>query len=318
MGYKVNDAEHQDFIIDLGEEKEVSGYAIHGWCINDYAWLIWNLRHYSVSYLDGNGDWQTLVDTEDRLPVRMTPLPATPGKEISRLLSPPARSNFPSAAGAQACSSASLKCSARRVVANLTSPDTYDNKALNRPFHQIREPYSENGSILYPDTGDSRLTDGKTGGDSYGDAGWVGFAGQDNEKLVQVDLGKPYDIDKVEFSYCVDSGAGINPPSSTKVTYSLDGVTFTILSPSRISARLPALTQFPSKEPVVARYVRYNFTKSGSWLFVSEVAAYGTTANLDPKVPYLAQNLPAEKQLYFGNDAELTVSILSAPRHRYI
>ncbi|MBC8560258.1 InlB B-repeat-containing protein [Fumia xinanensis] len=310
VGYKVNDAEHQDFIIDLGEEKEVSGYAIHGWCINDYAWLIWNLRHYSVSYLDGNGDWQTLVDTEDRLPRQDDTASCYTWKGDFQAPVTTSKIKFSIRCWSTGLFLSELEVFGTQGGGEPDEPDTYDNKALNRPYTKS-EPYSENGSILYPDTGDSELTDGKTGGDSYGDAGWVGFAGQDNEKFVQVDLGKPYDIDKVEFSYCVDSGAGINPPSSTKVTYSLDGVTFyDFVTFQNLSPASGAHTVSLKGEPVVARYVRYNFTKSGSWLFVSEVAAYGTAANLDPKVPYLAQNLPAEKQLYFGNDAELTVSAI--------
>ncbi|MEG2596932.1 MAG: family 20 glycosylhydrolase, partial [Oscillospiraceae bacterium] len=186
----------------------------------------------------------------------------------------------------------------------------YGNLALNAPYTKS-EVYSENGTILYPDTDDKELTDGKVGGTSYGEAGWVGFAGNgDPNRFVQVDLGNPAEIDEITFSYCVSTPEGISPPSAAKAEFSLDGNTwFDFATFSNINAASGAHTISAKGASSLARYVKFTFTKVG-WLFVSEVEVFGKAASIDPNLPYLALNLPSTKNLYFGNDVDLKVSAI--------
>ena len=304
VGYKVDDSQHQDFVIDLGGLKEVSGYAIHGWSVNDYAWYIWNLRHYSVSYLDDSGQWQMAVDTQDELPREDdTPSCYTWEGTFDR---PVVASKVKFSIR---CWSSGLFLSELQVFGVAEEPEVYENKALNRPYEKS-EPYMEDGRYSYPDTNDAELTDGIIAGSSYTDSNWVGFNGVAGEKrFVQVDLGKPYDINKVAFTYLADNGTGINPPSGAEVTYSMDNNTFVDFPADfgTIDGKDGSHTIEAQGEAVTARYIRFTFTITKNWLFISEVEAYGGKASLDPNLPYLATDLPASKECYTGYGFELKV-----------
>ena len=102
VGYHVDSEQHQDFAIDLGGPYEVNGYAIHGWCSNDANDYIWNLRHYTVSYLDASENWKTLEDKPDRL--AYTPdTPACYTWQAAANLSPQAKSAFHFKCGVSDC-----------------------------------------------------------------------------------------------------------------------------------------------------------------------------------------------------------------------
>lgn len=303
VGYHVDSEQHQDFVIDLGGSYEVTGYAIHGWCSNDTNDYIWNLRHYTVSYLDASGSWKTLEDKPDRLAYTPdTPACYTWQGSCEPVTASKIRFSLQGW-------SVGLFLSELEVFGSETESqeDLYGNKALNCSYTKS-EPYQENGQVLYPDTNDRELTDGIIAGTEYKDAGWTGFAGNDADKFVQIDLGTTCQIDKAEVTYDVELGAGIMAPDSIKASYSLNGTDFyDFVTLKELASEDGIHTAVFTAEPIAARYIRFDFVKKG-WLFLSEIAAYGTKAEIDPKVPYLAENLAAKQEVYLGFDAELSVT----------
>lgn len=302
-GWRIDSEQHYDFIVDLGGVHEITGYAIHGWCSNDTVDYIWNLRHYSVSYLDADGSWKTLEDKPDRLPYTPdSPACYTWQGSCAPVTASKVRFSL------QGWSTGLFLSELEVFGAEAQAPaeDTYGNKAVNRPYTKS-EPYQENGQILYPDTGDQELTDGLPADVDYRSAGWVGFAGAEADRFVQVDLGTTCKIDKAEVVYNVDLNVGIMAPNSIVARYSLNGADFYDFGTfQNLSEENGLHTSSLTTDPVIARYIRFDFEKKG-WLFLSEVAAYGTKTEVDPKVPYLAKDLPAEQELYFGFDADLSV-----------
>ena len=143
MGYKVDDSQHQDFVIDLGGLKEVAAMpstagrstttlGTSGTCV---------ITPFRIWMIAANGRWR--LTPRMNFPVRMTLLPATPGRG---LLTGPwwrAKLSSPSGVGAAGCSSSELQ-----VFGVAEEPEVYENKALNRPYEKS-EPYMEDGRYSY-------------------------------------------------------------------------------------------------------------------------------------------------------------------------
>ena len=313
VGYKIDSTVYYDWVIDLGGKQEVSNFAIHGWAVNDYAWYLWNIANYTVSYLDDGGQWQVAYESEEYLPYDAdTPACYTWSGDFEQPVTT-SQIKF----SIKGWSTGLMLSELEIFGVQLEEPvdpeepaeETRDNLALNKPYTKS-DPYMQDGVYTYPDTNDCELTDGIIAGDSYSDPNWVGFNGvAGEERFVQIDLGQPYDIDKVRFTYFAYSGAGIYAPAAAKVTYSLDNNSFYDFPADfgLIDASTGSHTLEASGEAVTARYIRLTATVGTNWLFLSEIEAYGGEASLDPNVPYLSTNLPATMDSYAGYDFDLEV-----------
>ena len=128
-------------------------------------------------------------------------------------------------------------------------------------------------SVNYPDTG-GMLTDGSYA--SAGDMGhgWVGF--DQGRPEIMFDLGEVSRIDRVEASFLLAPEAGVSLPVSVQLLVSTNGERWSLGGRLAASADRPSVFGVDTSE-LHARYVRILIERN-SWLFVDEIAVFGSAA----------------------------------------
>ena len=125
--------------------------------------------------------------------------------------------------------------------------------------------------------GPKGLTDGVlAAGDSYGDPGWVGWAG--NQPItVTLDLGKPTMIRDIS-PRSIRGDGGLNIPKEIDFLLSNDGTNFRSVAKvgKEFADKHHGWYRAELKRPEQARFVRVVLTPSGEWTFLDEVAVNGT------------------------------------------
>ena len=132
-------------------------------------------------------------------------------------------------------------------------------------------PYSDH----YKAACEYTLTDGHTGGNSYGDGKWQGFSG-DMDCII--DLGKITDIHTVEVNFMQQPGPWIWFPEWTEIWISDDGKEYFRLNridnPVGRDTEGMMIRNFGYNGYAKARYIRYKahqVPKEGAYMFVDEI-----------------------------------------------
>lgn len=132
-------------------------------------------------------------------------------------------------------------------------------------------PYSDH----YKAAREKALTDGYTGGNSYGDGKWQGFYG-DMDCII--DLGQVTDVHTIEANFMQQPGPWIWFPEWTEIWISDDGKKYTRLN--RIDNTVSRDTEgmmirnFGYNGNIKTRYVRYKarqVPKNGAYMFIDEI-----------------------------------------------
>jgi len=195
-------------------------------------------------------------------------------------------------------------------VVIISGDSAYANVALNKSYkvsdlHPIDAP-------SYPDEDGKGMTDGirPDSTANYTDKGFMGFSKSSPDydangySSITVDLDGLYYLDKFVASAASSrfSSVGIDAPEFVWIYVSTDGKNWYRVgktsheNDSKLNAVESTLTL---ESAITARYVQYRFAAgSGSWIFVSEVEAYGITA--EEAIPYPEQKAD-KKFLFVGN-----------------
>ncbi len=180
---------------------------------------------------------------------------------------------------------------------SLSSPDTDINKEKFDPVYKtvisIGCTYktSHPADDAYPDSFGAELTDGifaaeETG---YSDSKLSGYTASALD--ITVDLGEVKDkIYSFETAYLATTSAGISPPASVFVRYSIDGENWQ----SAGSAVKPEYKEDTIQSAVLtldkyvqARYVKFTITKGSAWLFLTEVSVFADIEAADKNLEFL-------------------------------
>ncbi len=174
-----------------------------------------------------------------------------------------------------------------------SSVSTPDNESSSTPEPDLSDlyvPISAGCSYTikyadtdkYPDTYNMRLTDGMyapKNSSSSGDLNFVGFGvSGDNDPSITVDLGSVQDdITAFRVSFLSINDAGIKPPRKIKVYISNDGKEWKDLRSMKLNTSAQGHVDTANlipKEPVSARYVRFDAQHLAAWFFIDEVVVY--------------------------------------------
>ncbi|MBE6691949.1 MAG: CHAP domain-containing protein [Ruminococcaceae bacterium] len=172
---------------------------------------------------------------------------------------------------------------------------TVDGNIVYKKGYTTRGLYAENGAVLWPDENGVTLTNGflplNTAG--FDDPGFAGFNANSEEYIadgfasITVDLGGNFEINRMMAHVATkyNSSAGIYAPSVVEFYVSADGSYWhkagevTPVDDASVST-MPVTLEL--SEPVYGKYIQYRFKTNNSWIFVSEVEAYGTESDYDP------------------------------------
>ena len=150
--------------------------------------------------------------------------------------------------------------------------DGYDWISVGKPYTATK-PYTGDGSMGYQQIDGKELTDGIYGSDAYGTewhAFYANYAVGGKFNAV-IDLGKTeMGISRFIMEFEEGTSAGIGLPGPVTFSVSTDGKTFREVGKSEI---LMEAMQMPRadltlKTPVTARYVKAEFGRSGSLVFI--------------------------------------------------
>lgn len=169
--------------------------------------------------------------------------------------------------------SVTLKVAAFNKDGQITETQTfkrYYHKAIGKKVTYIL-PYSKH----YTAAKELSLTDGYSGGASYGSGGWQGFS---NDMDVVVDLGKTTDIKEIAVNFMQQVGPWIWFPEYVDIAVSEDGKNFKNIK--HIDNDVPRDTEgtiiknFGFNGDVSARYIRYTAHQKpldGAYMFTDEI-----------------------------------------------
>ncbi len=167
---------------------------------------------------------------------------------------------------------------------------TVEGNIVYKKNYTTRGIYAdETGTVLWPDEGGISLTNGLLPHNSAGfdDTSFVGFNSNSDEFIadtyasITVDLGGNYEINRMiaHVATKYNASAGIYAPNIVEFYVSNDGSSW-----SKAGEVTPVDTDMVSTTPVTlelstpvyGKYIQYRFNTDYSWIFVSEVEAYGT------------------------------------------
>ncbi len=160
------------------------------------------------------------------------------------------------------------------ITGNISGTNPGTNVSLGKSYSLSPAPASN-----YPDSG-GELTNGVTAtGSSWANAaGWLNV----NPTII-LDLGQAYSLTEVQLFAGNSHGNGsygVAQPANVTVSVSSDGVSFTTLG----SLTFSAFSDVGTKNQVdrgnlavstTARWIRYSVQAGGSWVMVTELAAWG-------------------------------------------
>lgn len=192
----------------------------------------------------------------------------------------------------------------------ITGDPSYANVALNKTY-KVSDLHPKDAPS-YPDEDGKGMTDGIRPSETakYSDKAYMGFSKSSFDydangySSITVDLGGIYYLDKFVASTasCAFESVGIDAPEFVWIYLSNDGKswyragkTSHVNDPKKNTVE----TVLTLESAYTAQYVQYRFAAgAGSWIFVSEVEAYGIKA--DEAMPYPDQT-PEKKILFVGN-----------------
>ncbi len=170
-----------------------------------------------------------------------------------------------------------------------------DGNIVYKKGYTTRGLYAENGAVLWPDENGVTLTNGFLPLDTAGfdDPGFAGFNANSEEYIadgfasITVNLGGNFEINRMiaHVATKYNFSAGIYAPSVVEFYVSADGSYWhkagevTPVDDASVST-MPVTLEL--SEPVYGKYIQYRFKTNNSWIFVSEVEAYGTESDYDP------------------------------------
>lgn len=192
----------------------------------------------------------------------------------------------------------------------ISGDPTYANVALNKTYNTSDLHPADAPS--YPDEDGKGMTDGIRPSESarYSDKAFMGFSKSSFDydangfSSITVDLGDIYYVDKFVASTasCAFESVGIDAPEFVWIYLSNNGVDWyragktSHVNDPKLNCVESTLTL---DSAMTAKYVQYRFAAgSGSWIFVSEVEAYGIKAENAVEYP---EQKPEKKILFVGN-----------------
>jgi Glycosyl hydrolase family 26/F5/8 type C domain len=134
----------------------------------------------------------------------------------------------------------------------------------------------------------AKVTDEETNlSGSFEQSDWIGW---DVPVSIDMDLGKIYEIDRIDFTLCSNTSANIKVPQSVSISTSTDGQIYSdfgtsIVIPSDSSQFTPSIVVV-SDSFTEARFIRFVLTpQENSTALLSELMAYGHIQNSWKNVP---------------------------------
>ena len=196
------------------------------------------------------------------------------------------------------------------IMINISEDPSYSNVALNKTYTKSSLYPVDKPS--YPDENNNSMTDGVRPAENanYTDKAFMGFSrsapdySENGYSLLTVDLGGLYYLDKFVVSTASAKflSVGIDAPSFVWIYVSNDGKNWYCAGKtSHVDDPKKSLveSELVLDAPVTAKYVQYRFCiNAGGWLFVSEVEAFGITA--EKAVDYPEQQVD-KRILFVGN-----------------
>ena len=177
-----------------------------------------------------------------------------------------------------------------------TSDTSSPDEAISPTYStviSIAKPYEVNAEAgeAYPDTFGSELTDGIFAAASagYSDSKLSGWTA--SSLIVTIDLEEVYDrIYAFEASYLSTRIAGIAPPSSVMIRYSLDGENWSVAGNAKMPEYEPDVMKVARLEMnryLEARYIRFTIAKGSAWLFLDELSVIADVEAEDKNIQFV-------------------------------
>ena len=144
---------------------------------------------------------------------------------------------------------------------------------------KVLEPvasYEEIATRDYPDTDNTKLTDGKKAQEvDFKDPAFVGYLRQGGRDIV-VDLGSEANISEVSIRLFADPDVGIYQPKSTSVSFSDDSKLWSAPISKNVPESLFAeVMTVTFKTDSIGRYVKVHFPVE-VWVFTDEITVSGS------------------------------------------
>jgi len=150
------------------------------------------------------------------------------------------------------------------------------NLALGKPYTINIEAESR-----YRDFGNLEATDGKRGLNSIFNAAWQGHA-QKEYRILVLDLGATYEIDRVEMGFIQDQPSNVWVPNSLSLAVSDDGINWQVVNEEiyeGLSSENQTAIRTIAANQATGRYVAVFFGVN-FWVFFDEIEVYGNPVSL--------------------------------------